>query len=203
MECKDALPLLHEYVDRELPLDRTAALKEHLKECAQCKKKLIQLEKVDALIKSWPETRVSEGLTERIMQALPPAKKSNPWYTRVRKYPGLSAAAVFVFLMTASFVTLWDEDKEMLVKGSDLQSIKIEGDTVIVPKGSTVAGDLTVSNGKLQVEGEVQGNLIVIDGSIAQASTAHISGKVTQIDEAFSWLWFKVNDLLSKVTDSK
>ncbi|MNI01948.1 Anti-sigma-W factor RsiW [compost metagenome] len=57
-------------------------------------------------------------------------------------------------------------------------------------------GNLIVQSGKLKVEGDVKGNLVVIDGSLYMASTAHISGNVTQVDEALSWFWYKVNEFV-------
>ncbi|UUZ82092.1 polymer-forming cytoskeletal protein [Paenibacillus sp. P26] len=98
---------------------------------------------------------------------------------------------------------MWDEDQDLLVKGQDLQSVVIQGHTVLVPEGKTVAGDLTVEKGQVQVDGEVKGNVTVIDGSVNMASTAKISGQVKQIDEAFSWLWYKMNIWVSEVSGNK
>ena len=72
-------------------------------------------------------------------------------------------------------MSMWNDDTNLMVKGSNLQDV-IQGDTVIVPQGHTVQGDLVVQRGTLKVEGDVTGNLIVIDGTLNLASTAHISG---------------------------
>jgi hypothetical protein len=58
---------------------------------------------------------------------------------------------------------------------------------------------LTVENGKTQIYGDVQGNLTVIDGSLYQASTAHISGQVKSIDQAMDWIWYKITNMFSDV----
>lgn len=200
MDCKEALPLLHEYLDGELQRVEAAKLKQHLAECAGCRKRLAQFEKVEALIQAWPKPEVPADMASRIMQSLPPARRK-PWYSWVRRHPAISVAVVFLMVMAASFASLWDEDKELMLKGDDLQAVVIEGNTVIVPEGKTVTGDLTVKGGKLQVEGDVQGNLVVIDGSVVMASTAHISGQVKTIDEAFSWVWFKVNELFGQLSN--
>jgi len=203
MDCKEALPLMHEYLDGGLKGKEALALKEHLLACPACRQRLNQLEKVEALVQAWPKQEVPAGLTERIMQALPPEKRKNPWWQWIRRHPAASVAAVFALVMMTSFLSLWNEDSELLVKGTDLQSVVIEGDTVYVPAGKTVAGNLTVENGKLKVDGDIEGNIVVIDGSVVMASTAHISGQITQIDEAFGWLWYKVNDWASTISHNK
>jgi hypothetical protein len=38
-----------------------------------------------------------------------------------------------------------------------------KGDTVTVPAGHTYSGNLMVKNGKIQIDGQLDGNLVVID----------------------------------------
>lgn len=203
MDCNEALPLLHEYLDGGLQGRDSAALKQHLLVCAECRRRLQQFEKMEALISAKTPSEVPEGLTERIMQSLPPVKRQNPFYRWVRKHPAVSVAAVFFLVMFSSFVVSWNDNQELLVKGSDLESVVIKGNTVYIPAGATVSGDLTVENGVTQVDGDIKGSLIVIDGKVNLASTAHISGQVKKIDEAFSWLWYKMNAWIVQLSDSK
>ncbi|NHN35318.1 zf-HC2 domain-containing protein [Paenibacillus agricola] len=203
MDCKEALPLIHEYMDGGLDRSEAARLNDHLEVCPACKMRLKQLERVEALVQSWPRVETSPGLTERIMSALPRVKQRSLWRHWIRNHPAISVAAVFVLVMTGSLMSMWNENSELMVKGNDLQSIVIQGNTVYVPAGKTVAGNIMVENGKLQVDGDIEGNIVVIQGSVILASTAHISGQITQIDEAFSWLWFKMNGLASKISESK
>jgi anti-sigma factor RsiW len=203
MDCKEALPLIHEYIDGGLDRSEAASLKDHLSTCPACKMRLKQLERVEALVQSWPRVETSTGLTERIMSALPRVKQRSVWRQWIRKHPAISVAAVFVLVMTGSLMSMWNENSELMVKGKDLQSVVIQGNTVYVPAGKTVTGNIMVENGKLQVDGDIEGNIVVIQGSVNLASTAHISGQITQIDEAFSWLWFKMNGLASKISQLK
>jgi anti-sigma factor RsiW len=203
LDCKEALPLIHEYMDGSLGRSEAASLNSHLTACPTCKMRLKQLERVEALILSWPRVETPQGLTERIMNALPRVKQRSRWKLWVKKHPAISVAAVFVLVMTGSFMSMWNENSELMVKGKDLQSVVIEGNTVYVPAGKTVAGNIMVENGKLQVDGDIEGNIVVIQGSVNLASTAHISGQITQIDEAFSWLWFKMNGLAAKISQNK
>ena len=72
----------------------------------------------------------------------------------------------------------------------------VEGETVLVPAGETVKGDIVVKNGKLRIEGEVDGNVTVINGSKYMASTAVVTGNSEEIDKAFDWLWYKIKKTL-------
>ncbi|KRF44180.1 zf-HC2 domain-containing protein [Paenibacillus sp. Soil787] len=196
MNCKEALPLIHEYLDGDLEGSDSQRLKEHLISCQACHALFRQLEKTDAMVRMLPPVRVSDTLTAQIMSGLPPVKKRNSWMDFIRKHPAVSVAVVFATVMFGSFMSMWNDDTSLMVKGSNLQDVVIEGDTVTVPQGHTVKGDLVVQRGKLKVEGEVTGNLTVIDGSLNLASTAHISGHVTQVNEALSWVWYKIGEFV-------
>lgn len=203
MDCKEALPLLHEYLDGGLDRRESAVLKEHMLVCEACRRRLQQYEKVEAFVHAWPPQQMPEGLTERVMQVLPPVSEHHPWYQWIRRHPAVSVAAAFFLVMMSVFISTWNDDRELLVKGKDLQSVVIQGSTVYVPAGKKVAGDLTVENGELMVDGDIEGNIVVIDGSVNLASTAHISGQIKEIDEAFSWVLYKMNQWFTLVSGSK
>ncbi|MEV2909879.1 zf-HC2 domain-containing protein [Paenibacillus larvae] len=200
MDCKQALPLMHEYLDGDLQGADALALKEHLIACPGCRKLYKQMETTDALVKSIPTAQLPDDLTDRIMTKLPPEKKRNSVVHWLRRHPGLSIAVVFVVVMLGSFLTLWDENKQVMVKGPESGQVIIDGNTVIVPEGVTVNGNLVVQGGELDVEGELDGNLTLIDGTLNLASTAHISGNVQRINESIGWLWYKVNEFFSSFT---
>ncbi|WP_326070610.1 zf-HC2 domain-containing protein [Paenibacillus alba] len=200
MNCKEALPLIHEYLDGDLQGSDSQRLKEHLISCQACHALFKQLEKTDAMVRMLHPVKASDTLTAQIMSGLPRAKKKNAWMEWIRKHPAVSVAIVFATVMFGSFMSMWNDDTNLMVKGNDLQDVVIQGDTVIVPKGHTVKGDLVVQRGKLRVEGDVTGNLIVIDGTLNLASTAHISGQVTQVNEALGWIWYKIGEFVSMLS---
>ncbi|WP_068776760.1 zf-HC2 domain-containing protein [Paenibacillus sp. FJAT-26967] len=198
MNCKQALPLMHEYLDGDLQGSEALDLKQHLLTCPECHAIFRQMETTDALVRSIPAPVASNDLTDRIMGSLPPVKKRSPWIQWVRKHPAVSVAAVFLLTMAGSFGSMWNNNTELMVRGTDLDRVIIQGDKVIVPKGETVKGNLVVENGELVVEdnANVEGNLVVIDGNMYLASTAHITGDKIRIDQALSWLWFKINEIV-------
>lgn len=201
MECKLAVSMMHDYLDDDLPEQQQRELKEHLLSCPDCRAKFKELEQTDMLMFSLMHQNpvASDDLVSRIMSSLPKSKKEKAFITWIKRHPALTAASLFLVVMLMSTVTFWSPDRQLVVRGVDLDQVVIKGDTVIVPSGKTITGDLTIENGKAQVYGEVNGNVTVIDGSLYQASTAHISGQVKSIDQAVSWLWYKVTNMFSEV----
>ncbi|WP_138755494.1 zf-HC2 domain-containing protein [Paenibacillus sinopodophylli] len=202
MNCNVAIVWMHDYLDGELPREDIVTLKSHLLSCPACRSRFDQLQKTDAAAFQTLEAlkpaaefdkKASEQLTQRIMQQLPKKQKQRNRVVRfIYKYPGVTAAAVFALVMLGSFFTMWEEDNKLIVAGEDLQQVIIEGNTVIVPEGAHLTGNLTVENGTAEVKGEVDGNVTVIDGSLNLASTGHIAGQSKQIDQALDWFWYKV-----------
>lgn len=199
MNCRESVSLMHEYLDGDLAGSKLLHLNHHLSSCHSCKAHLRQLEKTDAFLRSLPKSRVSEGITERIMQALPEERKTRSWARWARRYPGVSVAVVFLVVMFASIATIWNQDDELIVKGANLDQLVIEGDTVTVPEGSVIEGNLVVENGKLDVQGTIQGNLTIVDGEMNLASTAYVGGKVSKVNQWIDWFWYKVSGMVTAV----
>lgn len=207
MNCNVAIVSMHDYLDGELTREDAAKLKAHMIACPECRARFEKLERTEALIHNAleirggaAETGESALRTQRIMSALPlKQRKSMGWTRWLRNHPAIAVAAVFAFVMLASFITMWEQDDQLTVRGNDLTQLVIDGDTVTVPEGVHVKGDLTVENGKANVLGDVEGNVTVIEGSLYQASTAHISGQVKTIDQALDWFWYKVTHSFSSL----
>ena len=197
MNCKEANSLIHEYLDGELGEADQRQLRHHLSQCTDCRRHLRSLEKTDAFIRSLPRTRVPDGLTDRIMQQIPAQRKQSTWMRWIRRHPAASVAVVFIIVMLGSFASLWNQDQALILKGSDLDQLEISGKHVTVPADHTIHGSLTVENGTLEVDGEVEGNLTIMNGQLQLASTAHITGKITRINQAIDWLWYKVGNLFT------
>ena len=63
---------------------------------------------------------------------------------------------------------------------------------LLVPEGEVVKGDVTVRNGKLIIEGEVDGNVTVINGERYMASAGKVTGEIEEINEVFEWIWYHI-----------
>lgn len=213
MNCKVAIEFIHQYLDGELDSKQFEQLQTHLQQCEGCMKTYEQLERTDALSRfSLQSSIVKTGRSEAdvnqlkhsIMANLPKHRQARSKARFVRwlyRYPGLTAAAVFLVVMVFSFFASWDQDAKLIISGSqdDLQHIVINGNTVIVPEGVELTGDLVVENGIVEVKGAVSGNVTVIDGQMVLASTGHIAGQSKVIDQALDWFWYKVTSSFSEV----
>lgn len=198
MNCKEAILLMHDYLDGDLTGPEAAQLKKHLIGCPSCQERYSKLEKAGALVSSLkPVYAPSHMTTAAIMQSLPAPAKRSAWMKWPRRHPAASVAAIFFMVMLGSFLTMWNEDTQLVVHGSDLEQVVIKGNTVVVPEGHTVQGNLIVENGQIEVSGKINGNLVVIDGNYALASTAQISGDITSVNQAVEWIWFKLNQFVS------
>lgn len=194
MECREALPWIHEYLDGDLEPDRAEALRLHMRGCANCTAMFAEFERTEALVRALDEPAAPPHLSASIMAALPPMRSNRSWARWMRKHPAATAAAAFLLIMVSSFFSLWNQGSQLAVRGDDLEGIVIEDGKVIVPQGARMEGDLVVENGTVQVDGDLEGDLIVIDGNVALASTAHISGRVQEVDRALDYIWFKLGE---------
>ncbi|WP_372661345.1 zf-HC2 domain-containing protein [Cohnella sp.] len=201
MKCNVAVVFIHDYLDGDLAREDIKRLQEHLHQCPLCQAHLEALSRTDALIRALPVEAAPSLLGNRIMSSLPKSRRPSAWTSWVRRHPAVSAAAIFMVVMLSSFVAMWNQETQLSVSGPDLEHVIIEGNKVIVPEGQKVSGNLTVVNGTVQVLGDLDGNLTVIDGNlIPLASTAHIAGEIKTIDRAVDWLWYKVSNFFGTLT---
>lgn len=197
MNCAQASRLMHEYFDGDLAHENAAKLKAHLGGCPECRERFIGYERTEAFLHmalAAPTGRDASdkaALTARIMGSIPGRrrKRISRW---LRQYPGVTVAAMLGIVLLASFIISWEQDKELVIRGSDLSEIIIEGNRVVVPEGARIDGDLVIENGEAVVSGEIRGNLTVIDGSVNMASTAKVIGEAREINQALDWLWYKL-----------
>lgn len=197
MRCEEASHWMHEYLDGTLTGSSLTQLKDHITECADCQQRLERLEETEIFVQMLPAPAEPSGLAQRVMDALPRPSRRTAVKRWVKLHPAASVAVVFLLVMMSSFLSLWDKESNLIVKGTDLEDVIIQGDRVIIPQGSIIDGDITIENGKLQVEGVITGNLTIIDGSYYLASTASIAGNVTDINQSIDYFWFRVKEFFS------
>lgn len=190
MDCKQAVSWIHEYLDGQLNPSDQAILDQHLRQCERCREHFKELEIVEERVQML-RMKAALDLSDRIMASLPAQQKSRTVLNWLKRHPALTAAAIFFIVMFSSFATMWDTNEQLVISTSEFEKIKVEGNRVIVPAGETINGDLIVENGEIIVEGQLKGNLVVIDGSYT-ASSANIGGRVTIINRMFDWIWYKI-----------
>ena len=136
------------------------------------------------------QVKAPDGFVDGVMARLPKEKSQAGVQRWLRNHPFFAAAAMFLILMSATLFSSYGNDQQFSV--TKQPNLIVEGETVLVPAGETVKGDIVVKNGTLRIEGEVDGNVTVISGSKYMASTAVVTGKSEEIDKVFDWLWYKI-----------
>ena len=180
---------MHDYLDGDITHEHELELKKHLQTCEACREHLHELNDTVAFIKSANHISAPPGLEMAVMNSLPKKKTTASVQKWFRRHPGFVAAAVFVILLGATVLGNFSNDDSFSV--TKQPNVIVEGQTVIVPAGEIVKGDLVVKNGDLIVEGEVDGNVTVINGNY-MASSAVVTGQIEEIDKTFERLWYEI-----------
>ena len=184
------IELMHEYLDEEITPEHERTLREHLQSCKDCEAIFNELKKTIAFVKSVSYMQAPDDFTANVLARLPKEKRKI-WMQRwVKNHPMLAAASLFLILMMGSLFSTWNEDREFSV--TKQKNLVVQNNTVIVPKGETVKGDVIVRNGKLKIEGEVQGDVTVINGEKYLASAGHVTGQIDEVNEVFDWIWYHI-----------
>lgn len=198
--CPDQIiELMHDYLDEEIDNDKERLLKEHLQKCKECETIFNELKKTITFVKSISHMQAPSDFTANVLAGLPKEKKT-VWMKRwLKKHPMLSAVSLFLILMMGSLFSAWNQDREFSV--SKQKNLIVKNNTVIVPKGEVVKGDVVVRNGTLKIEGEVQGSVTVINGEEYLASAGHVTGEIDQVNEVFDWIWYYMKQTAKEVVD--
>jgi len=183
---------MHEYLDEEISAEHEKELREHIHHCTDCKMHFHQLKKTIALVQSTSHIQAPNNFTANIMANLPKEKRKVGVRRWFMQHPLLTAASLFLVLMAGSLLSTWNQDQQFSV--SKQPNLIVQNDTVIVPEGEVVEGDIFVRNGKLKIEGQVEGNVTIINGEQYMASAGKVTGEIKEINEVFEWLWYHIQE---------
>lgn len=198
MSCSNEfIQLLQKYMDQELSEEDESKIKDHLHICTKCYHHFHELEKAVALVQSTSHIEAPSDFTLAVMNRLPKEKKTVSWNRWLKGHPLLSAASLFLLLMTGSLFSAWNEDQHFSV--SKQSNLIVENSKVTVPEGEIVEGDVTVKNGTLSIEGKINGDVTVINGDVTVAngeeylaSAGKVTGEIHEVNEMFDWLWYHI-----------
>ncbi|GEN83454.1 anti-sigma-W factor RsiW [Sporosarcina luteola] len=199
--CQEpVIHLMHAYLDGDISRQDEQMLQAHLAECPHCREMMDELKMSALFLKSAAPVNAPEGFVSGVMARLPKEKSQAGFQRLLRRHPLVAAAALFLMLMSATLFSSYSNNQQFSF--TKQPNLVIEGETVVVPAGEVVKGDLVVRNGNLRIEGEVDGNVTVIRGSKYMASTAVVTGTSEEIDKAFDWLWYKIKSTVKEVFPS-
>lgn len=183
---------MHEYLDGEISREHELELKSHLQSCEACQTHMHELSDVVAFVKGAAHIEAPNDFNHSVIARLPKEKSSAGVSKWLRRHPVLAAAAMFLLLMSSALFTNFNDEQQFSF--TKQENVLVEGETVIIPEGQVVKGDLVVRNGDVQIDGELDGNLTIINGTAYMASTANVTGTSEEINEVFDWLWFHIKD---------
>ena len=193
MKCpKEINEYMHEYLDDDISIDNEKVLHTHLQTCMDCTTYFQELKRVLALVQNTSDIKAPENFTANVLGKLPKGRKKVGFQRWMQNNPLLTAASIFILLMTGSLFSSWGKDHEFSV--SKQPNLVIQNNIVIVPKGEIVKGDIVVRNGVLRIEGEVQGDVTVINGEQYVASAGRVTGDIEEVNAVFEWIWYKIKN---------
>lgn len=208
MNCKESLELMHKYLDGDLNKQEEFDLRMHLEDCEDCQHHFHELKRTITLIKSAEHFSAPADFTEKVMMKLPTEKKRITYKRWFKMHPVVTAAAIFFILMMGGMFSTWSQDSELVV--SKQKELVIEGDTVIVPEGVTVPGDVLVKNGNLLIQGTIDGDVTLVNGELLEgdslldgeglmASAGGVNGEFETVDRMFEWILYQLESFFKGV----
>lgn len=199
MDHEKMIAYMHEFLDEEISVEDEKELKKHLLQCADCQTHFHELEKSIALIKGIVNLKTSEDFTNKVMSKLPKEKRKigvQRWFSQ---HPIFTAASLFLVFMMGSVVSTWNTEKDLSV--TKQPNLIVQNDTVIVPEGEVVKGDVIVRNGTIRIEGQVDGNVTVINGKKYMAAAGEVTGEIRELDAFFEWVWYNMKKTAVEVVN--
>ncbi len=194
MDCPDKfIYYMHDFLDEDITPEEEQELREHLLSCQKCDLHFREMKKAVALVQSTSHIKAPDHFTMSVLSALPKEKKKVELVRWFKGHPLLSAASLFLLLMGASIFSTWNGEQNFSV--SKQPNLIVENDTVIVPEGEVVEGDVIVTNGKLKIEGEVRGDVTVINGEQYLASAGKVTGQIREVNEVYEWIWYHIKEI--------
>ena len=191
MKCSDEyIEYMHEYLDNDISAEHERKLRHHLLSCEDCQTYFHELKRAIMFVKGSKDVTLPDNFTANVMARLPKERRKVSVKRWFKSHPLLTAASLFLVLMSGSFFSSWGEDHQFSF--SKQPELVVENDTVIVPEGKTIKGDVVVRNGDIKIEGTVEGNVTVINGQKYLASAGQVSGEIEEVDEMFEWLWYNI-----------
>ncbi|MDO6658300.1 MULTISPECIES: anti-sigma factor family protein [Bacillales] len=199
MKCPaEIVAIMHDVLDEEATDQQRKELFDHLKTCHDCKEHYEELKKTESFLLSSPSMKAPDGFTSKVMQQLPQEKRT-VWMKRwMKSHPFVTAAILFLVLMAGSVYSSWTSEDQLSALSGNLRFDQ-ETNTVIVPEGEVIEGDLTVKNRNLEIEGQVKGDVLVINGEQYMASAGQVTGEIEEVDHILDWTWFQLKHLFQDI----
>lgn len=202
MKCdKTIIKLMHKQLDEEITADEYQLLHQQIKQCSDCKNHFYELMEVETHLKNMKKEFPSEHFVDDLLKQLPKEKKRFQAQRWFMQHPFLVACAIFfVFMFGGTYQSWTEESGQFQVSGAAIEKtdqvvVDHQKQEVVIPAGTVVKDDLIIQNGDLRIEGELQGDAVIINGNQYLANAGEVTGEIEEIDELFDWLWYKIKSM--------
>lgn len=195
---------IQDYLDNNQPPEDFERLEAELRE-ADAMDEFEEYRLLDARLRQLPAPKLSADFTSRVLAQLPDQvdtpnvallhqPQSSRFGGKMKQYPLLAAAAVFLLLSVGSLGGYMTQEKHDL-SYTNAPGIVAQNGEVVVPKGVTVDQDLYVEGGNVRIEGKVNGDVMTVDGKAYTASAGSVTGEIKEIDQLFERVWYGIKRL--------
>ncbi|RKD22658.1 hypothetical protein BEP19_10395 [Ammoniphilus oxalaticus] len=201
MDCKQAISLIHDYLDEDLARQEELELKRHLMSCSACKQRFQSLQHTVAFVQSASRVYAPLNFTDQVLAALPKESYPRIWKQKMRRHPLFVTGSLLFLLLIAGLAAHWTSFQQFQLTSDQLYKLQIDESSrkVIVPSSSVVDGDILIRNADLEIKGKVLGNVTVIDGNVLFDSTGSVGGKCEEINRAVEWVWFHIKRIALQI----
>ena len=181
---------LHKYMDEEMDLLEQKHFEDHVLSCDKCAEHMKEMRKTVAIVQSASHFQAPEHLTEKVMNELPKQPAVTKGRVWMQQHPFMITAATFFLVFIISLSSGFSQDNDQIaVQGEGQFFVDESRGVVIVPEGEEISGDIEVRNGDLEIEGEVHGDVTLINGEHVMASADQVTGEIEEVNQAFERMW--------------
>jgi len=110
MNCRRVCQLLIEYIENDLPLEISAKIDDHLRECKSCSREFTRIQKTINLIRKFPSITPAPGIIQEVMAKLEEEERltSRSFLAKFKLLPKkvMIAAATLVVLACVLYATM-------------------------------------------------------------------------------------------------
>ena len=131
---------MHDYLDGDISREHEQELKQHLHTCNDCKQLMQELSETIAFVKS--ASHITAPPSFEVSGSFTKTKSRVGIQKWIRRHPFFVAAAVFCLFMSATLLGSFMDDQHFSV--TKQPNLVVDGQTVIVPEGEVVKGDIVV-----------------------------------------------------------
>ncbi|GGE55685.1 anti-sigma-W factor RsiW [Pullulanibacillus camelliae] len=200
MACsKEMSELIQRALDQEANEGERHALMEHLDVCSDCCSHYNELKETIDLLTHLDQAPAPDYFTQKVIARLPDQKQDSKVLKWFKKHPIIIAAACFLIMMVGYIMSLWNDNSFKAEVHGEGKLVYSDNNTVTVPKGETIKGDLVITDGKVRIEGRVDGDVVLIHSDSLMASAGHVSGKIENVNQILGWIWYHIQRFFSSI----